>query len=143
MQGDTRATARSVVVAWARCGSGATRCSADRSRSSASACAPGGSSPDLLRAEREARIAASLNHPHIVGVYDLVDEDDQQWLVMEYVEGTTLAELVRDRGAAARRRGRAGARPGGLAPSAAAHASGDGAPRRQALATSWCARTAR
>lgn len=61
--------------------------------------APGGdSSPDFLRAEREARIAASLNHPNIVGVYDLVLEDDHQWLVMEYVEGTTLAELVRDNG---------------------------------------------
>ena len=55
--------------------------------------------PDALRAEREAKIAASLNHPHIVGVYDLVIEDDHQWLVMEYVEGTTLAELVRDNGA--------------------------------------------
>ena len=52
-------------------------------------------SPDLARAEREAKIAASLNHPHIVGVFDLVDEDDQQWLVMEYVEGITLADLVR------------------------------------------------
>lgn len=60
---------------------------------------PGGSSPDLLRAEREARLAARLNHPHVVAVFDLVDEDDQQWLVMEYVEGSTLAELVRSSGA--------------------------------------------
>ena len=60
---------------------------------------PGGSSPDLLRAEREARIAASLNHPNIVGVFDLVHDQDQQYLVMEYVPGMTLAELVRDRGA--------------------------------------------
>ena len=60
---------------------------------------PGGSSPDLLRAEREARIAASLNHPHVVGIFDLVHDEDHQWLVMEYVEGVTLAELVRDRGA--------------------------------------------
>ncbi len=61
--------------------------------------APGGSSPDLLRAEREARLAARLNHPHVVAVFDLVDEDDAQWLVMEYVEGSTLAELVRTSGA--------------------------------------------
>jgi serine/threonine protein kinase len=61
--------------------------------------APGGSSPDLLRAEREARLAARLNHPHVVAVFDLVDEDQAQWLVMEYVEGSTLAELVRARGA--------------------------------------------
>lgn len=60
---------------------------------------PGGSSPDLLRAEREARLAARLNHPHVVAVFDLVDEDDQQWLVMEYVEGSTLAELLRANGA--------------------------------------------
>lgn len=60
---------------------------------------PGGSRPDLLRAEREARLAARLNHPHVVAVFDLVDEDDQQWLVMEYVEGSTLAELVRSNGA--------------------------------------------
>ncbi|WP_340540676.1 serine/threonine-protein kinase [Nocardioides sp. GXZ039] len=59
---------------------------------------PGGSSPDLVRAEREARIAASLNHPHIVGVYDLVQDGDQQYLVMEYVEGSTLAELIRSQG---------------------------------------------
>ncbi len=61
--------------------------------------APGGSSPDLLRAEREARLAARLNHPHVVAVFDLVTEDDAQWLVMEYVEGSTLAELVRKHGA--------------------------------------------
>ncbi|MDP2772255.1 MAG: serine/threonine-protein kinase [Nocardioides sp.] len=60
---------------------------------------PGGSSPDLLRAEREARLAARLNHPHVVAIFDLVDEDDQQWLVMEYVEGSTLSELVRSNGA--------------------------------------------
>lgn len=61
--------------------------------------APGGSVPDLERAEREARLAARLNHPHVVAVYDLVTEDDVQWLVMEYVEGTTLAAWVRDDGA--------------------------------------------
>ena len=37
---------------------------------------PGGSSPDLERAEREARLAARLNHPHVVAVFDLVDEGD-------------------------------------------------------------------
>lgn len=61
--------------------------------------APGGSSPDLMRAEREARIAASLNHPNIVGVYDLIVDGDEQYMVMEYVEGRTLADLVRERGA--------------------------------------------
>jgi serine/threonine protein kinase len=60
--------------------------------------APGGTMPDLARAEREARLAARLNHPHVVAVYDLVTEDDEQWLVMEYVEGTTLAALVQREG---------------------------------------------
>ena len=60
---------------------------------------PGGSSPDLERAEREARLAARLNHPHVVAVFDLVTEDDHQWLVMEYVEGVTLSGLVNRDGA--------------------------------------------
>ena len=55
---------------------------------------PGGATPDLERAEREARLAARVNHPHVVAVYDLVTEGDSQWLVMEYVEGVTLAGLV-------------------------------------------------
>ncbi len=59
---------------------------------------PGGSHPDIERAAREARLAASLNHPHVVAVFDLVSEGDEQWLVMEYVEGTTLAGLVRREG---------------------------------------------
>jgi eukaryotic-like serine/threonine-protein kinase len=61
--------------------------------------APGASGPDLERAEREARLAARLNHPHVVAVFDLVTEDERQWLVMEYVENVTLAQLVRDDGA--------------------------------------------
>lgn len=60
--------------------------------------APGAGGPDLARAEREARLAARLNHPHVVAVFDLVVEDDQQWLVMEYVEHRTLAGLVNDHG---------------------------------------------
>jgi serine/threonine protein kinase len=60
---------------------------------------PGASAPDLDRAEREARLAARLNHPHVVAVYDLVDEGDDHWLVMEYVEGVTLSALVTRDGA--------------------------------------------
>lgn len=59
---------------------------------------PDGGHPDLERAEREARLAARLNHPHVVAIYDLVSDGDKQWLVMEYVEGTNLAELVRANG---------------------------------------------
>lgn len=61
--------------------------------------APGSTAPDVERAAREARLAARLSHPHVVAVFDLVDEGEVHWLVMEYVEGTTLAGLVRDHGA--------------------------------------------
>ena len=64
--------------------------------------APGGITPDARRAEREAKLAAKLNHPNVVAVYDLVEEtidgQSHQWLVMEYVEGTDLSELIRRRG---------------------------------------------
>ena len=51
------------------------------------------------RAMREARIAASLNDAHAVGVFDVVDENDSHWLVMEYVEGQSLAEKIHEVGA--------------------------------------------
>ena len=59
---------------------------------------PGSDSAELERAEREARLAAALNHPHVVSVFDLVDEGDVRWLVMEYVDGETLSERVRTGG---------------------------------------------
>jgi serine/threonine protein kinase len=60
---------------------------------------PGSDSAELDRAEREARLAAALNHPNVVSVFDLVDEEDVRWLVMEYVDGQTLSERVRTSGA--------------------------------------------
>jgi serine/threonine protein kinase len=65
--------------------------------------APGGITPDAIRAEREAKLAAKLNHANVVAVFDLVEQAtseglNQQWLVMEYVEGTDLAELIASRG---------------------------------------------
>ncbi|QIK76048.1 serine/threonine-protein kinase [Nocardioides piscis] len=59
---------------------------------------PGATTPDLERAEREARLAAMLNHPHVVSVFDLVADQDQHWLVMEYVEGESLADRIRSNG---------------------------------------------
>ena len=53
----------------------------------------------VARAMREARIAASLNDANTVGVYDIVDQDDAHWLVMEYVEGQSLAETISELGA--------------------------------------------
>jgi serine/threonine protein kinase len=61
--------------------------------------ATGGTAPDLERAEREAHLAARINHQNVVAVYDLVDEDGFQWLVMEHVDGPTLAGLIAERGA--------------------------------------------
>ena len=74
---------------------------------------PGATEPDLARAEREAKLAARVNHPHGVAVLDLVDDDDEQWLVMEHVEGLNLAALVRRDGRCRRigRRGRWARRP--------------------------------
>lgn len=62
---------------------------------------PGADRTDLARAEREARLSARLNHPHVVAVFDVVidTDSDQHWLVMEYIEGVTLDQLVRQQGA--------------------------------------------
>ena len=59
---------------------------------------PGTADVDAVRAEREARLAARVNHPHVVAVYDLVESEEDHWLVMEYVEGTTLSGRVRAEG---------------------------------------------
>ena len=46
------------------------------------------------RFEREARAASSLNHPHICSVYDVGEWNDIPFLVMEYIEGETLAQRL-------------------------------------------------
>ena len=43
---------------------------------------------------REAKLAAQLSHPNVVGVYDVGEEDGSPYIVMEYVEGETLSEVV-------------------------------------------------
>jgi serine/threonine protein kinase/Tol biopolymer transport system component len=43
------------------------------------------------RFEREAKVIASLTHPHICALYDVRSEDDVDFLVLEYLEGETLA----------------------------------------------------
>jgi eukaryotic-like serine/threonine-protein kinase len=47
------------------------------------------------RFEREARTVASLNHPHICVLHDVGHQDGTDFLVMEYVEGETLAERLK------------------------------------------------
>jgi hypothetical protein len=54
-----------------------------------------GDDPVSERAEREARVAARLNHPGIVALYELGADDDAVYLVSELVPGRTLAELTR------------------------------------------------
>lgn len=43
------------------------------------------------RLRREAKAIAKLNHPSVVQIYDLVEHDGEDWLVMELVEGQSLA----------------------------------------------------
>ena len=54
------------------------------------------SSPELKqRMEREARAVSSLNHPNICHLYDIGSQDGTDYLVMEFLEGETLAERIR------------------------------------------------
>ncbi|MFI7099928.1 protein kinase [Streptomyces sp. NPDC050161] len=64
---------------------------------------PGGVEEDekrrlITRTLREAKAIARIRNNGAVTVYDVVDEDDRPWIVMELVEGRSLAELVRDDG---------------------------------------------
>lgn len=52
----------------------------------------------LERFQREAKAIASLNHPNIVRAYDISNERDTHYLVMEYVEGADMQNLVRKHG---------------------------------------------
>ncbi|MGA2745416.1 MAG: protein kinase [Candidatus Sulfotelmatobacter sp.] len=53
-------------------------------------------SPELKqRMEREARSISSLNHPHICQLFDIGSQDGTDYLVMEFLEGETLAERLR------------------------------------------------
>src|SRR5690606_42084595 len=58
------------------------------------------------RAQRDARAAALIDHPGVITVHDVVIEDERPWIVMELVDGPSLAEVIR--------------RDGPLAPAAAA-----------------------
>jgi serine/threonine protein kinase len=54
------------------------------------------SSPELKqRMDREARAISALNHPHICHLYDIGSQDGTDYLVMEFLEGETLAERLR------------------------------------------------
>ena len=53
---------------------------------------------DRRQLEKEARAASALNHPHICTVYDIGSEAGTAYLVMEYLDGETLAERLATRG---------------------------------------------
>ena len=57
-----------------------------------------GDGPAPARAEREARVAAKLNHPGIVSLYEFGSDDKAVYLVSELVRGRTFAELLRGGG---------------------------------------------
>ncbi|MGE5590847.1 MAG: Stk1 family PASTA domain-containing Ser/Thr kinase, partial [Bacillota bacterium] len=48
----------------------------------------------VRRFKREAQAAASLSHPNVVSIYDVGQEDDVYYIVMEYVDGKTLKEKI-------------------------------------------------
>jgi len=52
----------------------------------------------IARFRREAQSAAALNHPNIVGVYDTGSDDGTHYIVMEYIEGRTLRDVIREEG---------------------------------------------
>src|SRR5712691_11106787 len=52
--------------------------------------------PDrIARFQREAEVLASLNHPNIAAIYDLEEAEGSRFLVLEFVEGETLAERIK------------------------------------------------
>ncbi|MEU8248804.1 serine/threonine-protein kinase [Nonomuraea sp. NPDC048916] len=53
----------------------------------------------LLRTAREARTAARLNHPSVVAIYDVVEEDGRPWIIMELVRHPSVEQVVATTGA--------------------------------------------
>jgi hypothetical protein len=56
------------------------------------------SSPFAAALEREARLLAKLGHPNVVALHDFVQSGDRMWLVLEHVDGTTLADVQKRAG---------------------------------------------
>ena len=89
----TRSSARLAPAGWARSIAPATRSSVATSRSRC--CRRSSVDPDrLARFEREAQVLASLNHPNIAAIYGFEERTPSQALVLELVEGPTLADRI-------------------------------------------------
>lgn len=58
----------------------------------------------ITRTLREAKAIARIRANGGITVYDVVDEDDRPWIVMELIEGSSLAEVIRDKGRLSPRR---------------------------------------
>ena len=57
-----------------------------------------GAAQDMrARITKEARLAARINHPNVAAVYDVIEHDGRTFIVMEYVEGESLASVLRSR----------------------------------------------
>ena len=88
------------------------------------------------RFRREAQSAASLNHPSVVAVYDTGEDDwhgiPVPYIVMEYVEGRTLRDVLHDGSTAAARRRPLEITDGVLRALDYSHRGGHRAPRHQA-----------
>lgn len=52
----------------------------------------------VMRAMREARVAARLKHPHAIAVYDVAEQDGTPFLVMEYLPSRPLTEILAEHG---------------------------------------------
>jgi len=53
----------------------------------------------VSRFQREAEALAALNHQNIAAIYDLQQSDTTRFLILEFVEGDTLADILKKRGA--------------------------------------------
>src|SRR5437867_2029955 len=53
----------------------------------------------VSRFQREAEVLAALNHHHIAAIYDLQQIGETRFLILELVEGETLADIIKRRGA--------------------------------------------
>jgi serine/threonine protein kinase len=51
-----------------------------------------------LRTLREARTAGMVSHPNVIKVYDVIYAEDRPWIVMEYVESRSLAQVIKEDG---------------------------------------------